>query len=129
MMKENSFYNRMGLVCRRIPVGKVATYGQIALLCGSPKNARQVGYGLREGLAGEVPAHRVVNARGELSGAGYFETWDLQKLLLEEEGVELIRTDRGWQVDLKKYGWKNTLEDAQELADIFSSREKKRIDI
>lgn len=129
MMKENSFYNRMGLVCRRIPVGKVATYGQIALLCGSPKNARQVGYGLREGLAGEVPAHRVVNARGELSGAEYFETWDLQKLLLEEEGVELIRTDRGWQVDLKKYGWKNTLEDAQELADIFSSREKKRIDI
>ena len=50
------FYERMSLVCSRIPRGRVATYGQIALLCGYPKNARQVGYGLRQGLAGEVPA-------------------------------------------------------------------------
>lgn len=118
------FYERMGIVCSRIPEGRVATYGQIALLCGKPKNARQVGRGLRLGLAGEnVPAHRVVNAKGELSGAGHFETWDLQKLLLQEEGVEAVWTGEGWHVDLKTYGWKNTLEEAMELESIFIQRE------
>ena len=67
MQKE--FYRRVGIVCRRIPRGRVATYGQIALLCGKPRNSRQVGYGLKMGLAGEdVPAHRVVNSQGILSG-------------------------------------------------------------
>ena len=72
-----------------IPKGKVATYGQIALLCGKPKNSRQVGYGLKKNLAGEdVPAYRVVNGKGELSGACHFEFPGLQKLLLEEENIE-----------------------------------------
>lgn len=109
-------YRRIGLVCRRIPWGRAATYGQIALLCGKPKNSRHVGYALRLGLAGErVPAHRVVSADGRLSGAVYFETLDMQKLLLEEEGVEVIWTPKGWQVDLKRFGWENTLEDALAL--------------
>lgn len=116
------FYKRMGLVCRRIPAGTVATYGQIALLCGKPRNARQVGRGLRLNLAGEdIPAHRVVSANGRLSGAGYFETWDMQKLLLEEEGVAVSRTDSGWIVDLDKYGWKNTMEDACLLQELFAA--------
>ena len=111
------FYKRMGLVCRRIPEGRVATYGQIALLCGRPNHARQVGHGLKLGLAGkDVPAHRVVNANGELSGAGYFEMPDLQKILLQEEGVEVAWTGKGWKVDLKTYGWKNTMEEAEKLA-------------
>lgn len=72
------FYQKMNIVCKHIPEGKVATYGQIALLCGKPKNARQVGYGLRENLAGEdIPAHRIVNAKGELSGAIHFEFLDM----------------------------------------------------
>ena len=50
------FYKRLEIVCRAVPEGKVITYGQAALLCGFPKNARQVGYGLKKGLAGEVPA-------------------------------------------------------------------------
>ena len=59
------FYKRMEIVCSRIPYGKAATYGQIALLCGMPKNARQVVYALRTGEAGvRVPAHRIVNAKG-----------------------------------------------------------------
>lgn len=107
------FYRRMEIVCRQIPMGTVATYGQIALLCGKPGNARQVGYGLRKGLAGEmVPAHRVVNASGVLSGSCRFETWDMQKLLLEDEGVRVVWREDHWVVDLKKYGWKNTLEEA-----------------
>lgn len=116
------FYKRMELVCRRIPAGTVATYGQIALLCGKPRNARQVGRGLRLNLAGEdIPAHRVVSANGHLSGAGYFETWDMQKLLLEQESVTVTRTDRGWIVDLKKYGWQNTMEDACLLQKLFEA--------
>ena len=107
------FYEKMALACRRIPSGRVATYGQIALICGKPKNARQVGHGLKCGLAGEdIPAHRIVNAKGLLAGAAYFDTPDLQKLLLEAEGVEVKPTDQGWKVDLKRYGWDNTFEDA-----------------
>ena len=109
----------MGIVCNRIPEGKVATYGQIALLCGKPKNARQVGYGLKNDLAGQVPAYRVVNGKGILSGAGHFETWDLQKMLLQEEGVEVIWTPEGWRVDLKKFGWKNTMDEAETLRKEF----------
>ena len=114
------FYRRMALVCERIPRGSVTTYGQIALLCQKPNHARQVGYGLREELAGNaVPAHRVVNAKGLLSGASYFETPDMQKRLLEEEGVLAVLTAEGWKVDLKEYGWRNSLETAQELAREF----------
>lgn len=99
------FYKRAAIVCRAIPYGKTATYGQIALLCGKPENARQVGYALNRGRLGEgIPAHRVVNARGILSGAAAFETADMQKRLLEKEGVMVHFTPDGWQVDRKKDG-------------------------
>ncbi len=117
------FYQKMGLVCRRIPEGTVATYGQVALLCQKPRHARQVGHGLKLGLAGKVPAHRVVNSKGGLSGAGYFEMPDMQKLLLEEEGVQVTLSTKGWKVDLKKYGWKNTLQEAKELAVLFEKED------
>lgn len=64
------FYRRLALAGEAIPFGKVATYGQLALLCGRPRNSRQVGYALNRGLAGEkLPAHRVVNSQGLLTGA------------------------------------------------------------
>ncbi len=111
------FYNRVGVICRQIPYGKVATYGQIALLCQKPRNARQVGYALNQKVDGEdIPAHRVVNHQGYLSGAGAFEHLDLQKKLLEGEAVEVSQEQR---VDLKKYGWKTSLEDAYDFQRIF----------
>lgn len=114
------FYKRMEMVCRSIPWGKVATYGQIALLCGKPRNARQVGYALGRGRLGEgIPAHRIVNARGILSGAAAFDVYDLQKRLLEAEGVEVLETKDGWQVNLKKDGWNHTLEDALHFRELF----------
>ena len=114
------FYQKMRIVCMEIPYGTVATYGQIALLCGKPKNSRQVGYGLRENLAGDdVPAYRVVNSKGELSGAVHFEFPTLQKMLLQEEGVEVHWNGKNWYVDLKKYGWKNTMEEAYLLQEKF----------
>ncbi len=117
-----SMYERIGIVCGEIPEGRVATYGQIALLCKKPGNSRQVGYALKYGLAGEkgrAAAHRVVNSRGILSGAASFETFDRQKILLEQEGVEVAWTVKGWQVDLKRFGWKNTLEEAVALEERF----------
>lgn len=118
-------YKRIGIVCRQIPAGRVATYGQIALLCEKPRNSRQVGYALKKGLAGEdIPAYRVVNSRGILSGAFYFETYDMQKLLLEEEGVAVKFLDGAWWVDLKQYGWQNTMEDVYLLQSMFEAAEE-----
>jgi methylated-DNA-protein-cysteine methyltransferase related protein len=92
---------------RAIPHGKVATYGQIALLAGSPRAARQVGMVLR-GLKNtdpkettSVPWHRVINAKGSISTykIGYGE---LQRALLESEGVKV---NAEGHVDLKHYQW------------------------
>lgn len=117
------FYKRAAIVCRAIPYGKAATYGQIAMLCGRPRNARQVGYALNRGRMGEnIPAHRVVNSRGILSGAAAFETHDLQKRLLESEGVKVEYTEEGWRVDLKRDGWHNTMEEALRFREIFEAQ-------
>lgn len=114
------FYQRVHIICMKIPYGKVASYGQIAMLCGKPKNSRQVGYALRTGKAGEnVPAHRVVNSCGILSGAASFEYLGLQKLLLQEEGVEVVWTDKGWRVSMDEFGWKPILEEVENFLQYF----------
>lgn len=112
------FYKRLALVGSQIPCGKVATYGQLALLCGCPRNSRQVGYALNRGLAGNLPAHRVVNSKGLLSGSPAFDTPDLQRLLLENEGVPVMDN----KVDLKKYAWDNTMEDALRFRTCFEEQ-------
>lgn len=89
-------------VVRRIPRGKVATYGQIAALAGNPHWSRVVGYALHVNPEpGFIPCHRVVNRFGEPSSAFAFGGINEQILLLEEEGVPL--TDG--RVDLEKYLW------------------------
>ena len=94
-------------VTRRIPKGRVATYGQVAALAGLPGHARLAGYALfnlPEHLDGEVPWQRVINARGEISYSESRRGGDfLQRELLEQEGVEF--NERG-KVDLGRYGWK-----------------------
>ena len=60
-----------------------------------------------------------MSSKGILSGAGYFETWDLQKLLLQEEGVEVVWTPEGWQVDLRRFMWKNTVDEAEAFLEEF----------
>lgn len=120
-----TFYEKMRIVCLSIPAGHVATYGQIALLCGKPKKSRQVGYGLREGLAGDdLPAFRVVNGRGELSGARHFLTPDLQCALLADDGVPTLWNGRCWCIDLKQYGWKTTAADADAFQKAFDAPTK-----
>lgn len=72
-------YRRMEEVFRRIPDGCVTTYGQVALLCGAPRHSRQVGYALRTNRLGDVPAFRVINSKGFLSGAAAFDIRDSRK--------------------------------------------------
>ena len=119
------FYQRVGVVCREIRKGKVATYGQIALLCGKPQNSRQVGYALNRGLAGpDIPAHRVVNHQGYLTGAKAFETDDAQKKLLETEHVEVTEERPGiFRAALSVYGWKTTLDEAETFYRMFQGQD------
>jgi methylated-DNA-protein-cysteine methyltransferase-like protein len=101
---QSTTYQRIYAVVRRIPKGRVATYGQIAALAGLPGHARQVGYAmysLPEHSA--VPWHRVINARGEISRRSV-PGWELQqRVLLEREGVEF---DARGRVDLGEVQWR-----------------------
>ena len=97
-------YERIYAAVRRVPRGVVATYGQIAELAGLDGHARQVGYALHALPArSRVPWHRVINARGEVSPRTSGDSHELQRLLLEAEGVEF---DVRGRVSLKKFGWK-----------------------
>lgn len=72
----------------QIPVGKVATYGQIAAMIGHPRAARVVGYALHNNpLPGVIPCHRVVNRNGRLAPGFVFGGLEVQRKLLEDEGV------------------------------------------
>lgn len=89
---------------QKIPKGTVATYGQIAELAGDKKMASAVGNALHKNPDPEkIPCYRVVNAKGELSGAFAFGGADEQAKRLEADGIEVING----RVDLRKYGWKN----------------------
>jgi methylated-DNA-protein-cysteine methyltransferase related protein len=100
----DSTYSRIYAVVRRIPRGRVATYGQIAELAGLPGHARQVGYALHALPAGTaVPWHRVLNARGTLSLRREPGAELTQRLLLEREGV---RFDTRGRVNLMKVRWR-----------------------
>lgn len=98
----NSFERIYAVVCQ-IPAGKVATYGQIARLAGNPRWARAVGYALHNNpRPGEIPCHRVVNREGKTAAAFAFGGSDIQRALLENEGVTFLPDGR---VDLKKHLW------------------------
>ena len=88
---------------RRIPRGRVATYGAIAELAGLEGYARQVGYTMHDLPPNSgVPWHRVINAKGEISARSHGDSHELQRMLLEEEGIEF---DLAGCIDLKKHGW------------------------
>ena len=77
---SGNFYTRVYEAVSRVPHGKVATYGQIAALCASPRASRAVGYALHVNpLPGEIPCHRVVNRHGGLAPAFAFGGQEVQK--------------------------------------------------
>ena len=95
--------SRIYAAVRRIPAGRVATYGQIAGVAGLPGYARQVGYALAALTPSTaVPWHRVLNARGAIS-LPPLDGGVSQRLLLEREGV---RFDAAGRVSLARFGWR-----------------------
>jgi methylated-DNA-protein-cysteine methyltransferase related protein len=100
-----SSYDRIWAVVRRIPAGRVATYGQVARSAGLGGAARLVGYALHALPENEeeVPWQRVLNAQGRISQRGFPGAEQVQRRLLEREGVSF---DKKGRVDLQRYGWK-----------------------
>lgn len=99
-------WQRIYAVVRRVPAGRVATYGQVALLAGLPGGARQVGYALHAldpDREDDVPWQRVINARGEVSPRSDPGMDRAQRALLEGEGVVF---DARGRVDLARFGWR-----------------------
>jgi len=102
-MAKPTTYQRIYQVVRRIPRGRVATYGQVAELAGLEGRARQVGYALHNCPSG-LPWHRVINSKGTISARTGSDWGELQRHLLEAEGIEF---DLAGRCDLKKFQMKN----------------------
>ncbi|MBT4096278.1 MAG: MGMT family protein [Gemmatimonadetes bacterium] len=102
--ESGSRWRRFYAIVERIPEGSVATYGQIAELAGLKGHARQVGYALAalsEARADDVPWHRVINAKGEVSVRTRSSGHRIQRKLLEAEGIEFHRE----RVNLSQCRW------------------------
>jgi len=99
---DQRLYRRIWNVVDQIPHGRVATYGQVADFCGIPGHARLVGYALHNLPRGtQVPWHRVINARGQISLSDLNGMYEEQMRLLKREGVRFVKD----VVDFHKYGW------------------------
>lgn len=85
-----NFFDKVYEVAKQIPYGKVTSYGAIAKYLGAARSARMVGYAMNGSHGKDVPAHRVVNRNGVLSGKHHFEGTNLMQQLLESEGVVVI---------------------------------------
>ncbi|MBU2950754.1 MGMT family protein [Tamlana agarivorans] len=85
-----NFFERVYEVAKQIPYGRVTSYGAIAVYLGVERGARMVGYAMNNAHGKDVPAHRVVNRKGLLTGKHHFEGTNLMQQLLESEGVEVV---------------------------------------
>jgi len=90
--KDNSnFFEKVYAIARQIPAGRITSYGAIAKCIGSPQSARMVGWAMNASHnRSDVPAHRVVNRKGLLTGKHHFEGTNLMQQLLENEGIVVI---------------------------------------
>ena len=103
---SNDSYRRIYAVVRRIPRGRVASYGQVAALAGLPGHARQVGYALHALTLDKVPWQRVVNAAGAISARSEPRFEEMQRGLLEREGVIF---DANGRIPLSRFQWRPAL--------------------
>ncbi|TNJ44246.1 MGMT family protein [Tamlana fucoidanivorans] len=85
-----NFFERVYEVAKQIPYGRVTSYGAIAKYLGAARSARMVGYAMNGSVGKEVPAHRVVNRKGLLTGKHHFDGTNLMQQLLESEGIEIL---------------------------------------
>ena len=100
---SDNFFERVDAIVRQIPYGKVTSYGAIAKALGTARSARMVGWAMNVSHHLEdVPAHRVVNRSGLLSGKHHFEGTNLMQQLLESEGIKVVNNQI---IDFEKHFW------------------------
>ena len=104
MKPENvNFFQKVYAVARKIPYGRVTSYGAIAKYLGLAKSARMVGWAMNGShIREDIPAHRVVNRKGLLTGKHHFEGTNLMQQLLENEGIQVVDNQI---VDFEKIFW------------------------
>jgi|SRR5690554_1867426 len=101
--KETNFFERVYQVVRQIPRGRVTSYGAIARCIGAPQSARMVGWAMNNAHAKpDVPAHRVVNRKGLLTGKHHFPGTDTMQRMLESEGVKV---EKDQILNFEDYFW------------------------
>ena len=106
--KNDNFFESVYAVARQIPYGKITTYGAIAKVLGAARSARMVGWAMNASHNLEdVPAHRVVNRIGLLTGKHHFDGTNLMQQLLESEGIEVIENQI---IDFEKHFWMPEME-------------------
>lgn len=98
---QSDFYERVYNLVAKIPRGKVTTYGAIASTLGVASGARMVGYALNTVQGSEVPAHRVLNRLGQLTGRAHFPD-DTMRERLQQEGITFVAE---YTVDIDKHYW------------------------
>ena len=97
------FFQRVYFVVKKIPEGKVTSYGAIAKYIGSPQSSRVVGWAMNNSHSNNnIPAHRVVNRNGMLTGKHHFSGTNLMKELLENEGIKIVENVI---LDFEKFFW------------------------
>ena len=102
-----NFFDKVYEVAKLVPFGKVTSYGAIANYLGAARSARMVGYAMNGSGVKDVPAHRVVNKKGLLTGKHHFDGTNLMQQLLESEGIKVV--DNQIQ-DLEKVFWDPSFE-------------------
>jgi methylated-DNA-protein-cysteine methyltransferase related protein len=102
MKKKQDFFDRVYNLVKKIPKGKVTTYGHLAEACGIKSAARTVGWALNGASASNLPCHRVVNRFGALTGKIHFGDPNLMEDLLRSEGITFDKDDC---VEMKKHLW------------------------
>jgi methylated-DNA-protein-cysteine methyltransferase related protein len=103
MLLEENFFERVYQVAKQIPTGKVTSYGAIAKALGAGRSARMVGWAMNACHGREdIPAHRVVNRLGLLTGKHHFLGTNLMQQLLENEGIKVVDNQI---IDFKKHFW------------------------
>jgi methylated-DNA-protein-cysteine methyltransferase-like protein len=88
--ESSNFFDKVYDVAKQIPYGRVTSYGAIANYLGAAKSARMVGYAMNGSVGKDVPAHRVVNRKGLLTGKHHFDGTNLMQQLLESEGIKVF---------------------------------------
>ncbi|AOP32509.1 cysteine methyltransferase [Leptospira tipperaryensis] len=111
-IQEISFFKEVYTLVKKVPKGKVTSYGRIAALLGKPRAARAVGYALNalsKSQEQKIPWQRVINSQGKISFRGDTGRSILQKKILEDEGVKFNASET---VDLNIYGWPSLIQNS-----------------